>query len=440
MNSVATAVEKVGGVEEEWFFEGEASAFRLVDGVSEYAVDGRWPAERWNKEPFLTRMLVVRPSDPSRFNGTVVVNWNNVSAGESFEPPRSAARLVADGFVLVGVSAQHVGVEGAGASGWAGFQMPALKIDEPSRYRSLSHPGDDYSFDIFTQAGRLLDRDRTEGTGPLEALDVRHVIATGGSQSAARLMGYFNGVHPLESVFDAFLLTVFPNAPCALNAASGAETLPRMGGPNPFALVDWNGHVLRVDLDTPCIVLNSEAEAADCYPNVQPDGNRLRVWEIPGTGHAGMISSEEFDERPAIAGIPHSEVCFGPAKRAAIHLLPKWLEGGSSPPIQPRITRGDDPTWLARDEAGNATGGIRWPDVEAPLAIHRAEARPGGGPFGMGETTPFSDEKIRALYPDHASWFAMYKAAVDHLVDNQVILPDDASDMLNQAEAVEFPA
>lgn len=153
-----------------------------------------------------------------------------------------------------------------------------------------------------------------------------------------------------------------------------------------------------------------------------------------------MISSEEFDERPAIAGIPHSEVCFGPAKRAAIHLLPKWLEGGSSPPIQPRITRGDDPTWLARDENGNATGGIRWPDVEAPLAIHRAEARPGGGPFGMGETTPFSDEKIRALYPDHASWFAMYKAAVDHLVDNQVILPDDASDMLTQAEAVEFPA
>lgn len=235
MNSVATAVEKVGGVEEEWFFEGEASAFRLVDGVSEYAVDGRWPAERWNKEPFLTRMLVVRPSDPSRFNGTVVVNWNNVSAGESFEPPRSAARLVADGFVLVGVSAQHVGVEGAGASGWAGFQMPALKIDEPSRYRSLSHPGDDYSFDIFTQAGRLLDRDRTEGTGPLEALDVRHVIATGGSQSAARLMGYFNGVHPLESVFDAFLLTVFPNAPSALNAASGAETLP-YGRPQPIRI------------------------------------------------------------------------------------------------------------------------------------------------------------------------------------------------------------
>lgn len=31
--------------------------------------------------PFTTRFLVYRPSDPERFNGTVVVCWNNVTAG-----------------------------------------------------------------------------------------------------------------------------------------------------------------------------------------------------------------------------------------------------------------------------------------------------------------------------------------------------------------------
>jgi Alpha/beta hydrolase domain len=438
MNSVAAAVETVGGVEEEWFFQGEASAFRLVGGGSEYPSDGHWAAERWKKEQFHTRMMVVRPSEPTLFNGTVVVNWNNVSAGESFEPPKSAARMVADGFILVGISAQRVGVEGADGASPPGFEMPALKTGDAARYGSLAHPGDDFSFDIFTQAARLVGPDRPGGTGPLEGFDVRHVIATGGSQSAARLMGYFNGVHPLDSVFDGFLLTVFPNAPCALTAATGAATLPRMGGPNPFGLVDWNGHVLRLDLETPCIILNSEAEAADCYPNVQPDGDRLRVWEIPGAGHAGTVSSAEFAGLGAIASLPHSEVCFGPAKRAAIHLLPRWAEGASPPPIQPRIARADDPAMLARDEHGNALGGVRWPELEAPLATHRAEAEPGGFPFGLGQTTPFSAEKIRALYPDHETWFVKYKAAVELLVNGQVILPDDAADMLADAQAADI--
>jgi Alpha/beta hydrolase domain len=438
MGSVVSAIEKVGGVEEEWFFEGDASSFRLVDGGSEYPSDGRWAAERSEQQPFLTRMLVVRPSEATRFNGTVVVNWNNVSAGESFEPAQSAARLVEDGFVLAGVSAQRVGVEGADVAGPPGFEMPALKTGDALRYGALAHPGDDFSFDIFTQAGRLVARDRPGGAGPLEGFAVRHVIATGGSQSAARLMGYFNGVHPLESVFDAFLLTVFPDAPCALNAASAAETLPRMGGPNPFALIDWNGHLLRLDLEAPCIILNSEAEAADCYPNVQPDGDRLRVWEIPGAGHAGTVSSAEFAELGPIAGLPHSEVCFGPAKRAALHLLPQWADGAPPPPVQRRITRGDDPATLARDANGNAIGGIRWPDLEAPLATHRAEAEPGGFPFGLGQTTSFGSEKIRALYPDHASWFAKYKAAVERLVQGQVILPDDAAAMLAGAQAADI--
>jgi hypothetical protein len=30
---------------------------------------------------YRTRILVVRPRDPEQFNGTVVVNWQNVSAG-----------------------------------------------------------------------------------------------------------------------------------------------------------------------------------------------------------------------------------------------------------------------------------------------------------------------------------------------------------------------
>lgn len=439
MSSVAGAVEKVGAIEEEWFIEGTASGFRLAGSATEYRADGRWAAERSSQQTFRTRLLVLRPSDAARFNGTVVVNWNNVSAGEIFEPARSAARLVEDGVVLAGVSAQRIGVEGAGGSGGTGFQMPALKADDPQRYGSLKHPGDDYSYDIFTQAAQLLGPNRPGDPDPLPGFAVSHVVATGGSQSGARLMTYFNGVQPLDSFFDGFLLTVSPNAPCALDAATALESLPRMGGPNPFALLDWNTYLLRDDLITPIIVLNSEAEAIDCYPNTQSDSDHVRVWEIAGAGHAGTLSAEEFAEHRALAGIPHSEICFAAAKRGAVHSLHQWINSGQAPPRQPRIERRTDDPAFARDDHGNAIGGIRWPDLEAPLGTHRAEPEPGGPPFGLGYSTPFSVEKVRSLYPDHAAWFAKYKAAVDHLVDTEVIHPGDAADMYARAETADLP-
>ena len=46
----------------------------------------------------------------------------------------------------------------------------------------------------------------------------------------------------------------------------------------------------------------------------------------------------------------------------------------------------------------------------------------------MGTSTPFPPEKVRALYPDHAAWFAKYRVATERLVETGVFLPDDAED------------
>ena len=51
--------------------------------------------------------------------------------------------------VWVGVSAQSVGVEGGGGA----FDI-SLKVVDPVRYGGLNHPGDDYSYDIFSQAAQ----------------------------------------------------------------------------------------------------------------------------------------------------------------------------------------------------------------------------------------------------------------------------------------------
>ena len=91
-DSVAAEVDSVGGVEEEFLFEGTATQFGLRGG-SAYSTDGRWDAEPMKEAPFRSRMLVVRPGDPDACNGTVIVTWNNVSAGQdNFTVGLAAAR------------------------------------------------------------------------------------------------------------------------------------------------------------------------------------------------------------------------------------------------------------------------------------------------------------------------------------------------------------
>ncbi len=433
MNSVADGVAKVGGAEKEYFFEGTATRYRLAEGVTEYPTDGRWNAEPTDEQPFRTRMLVLRPDDPTRFNGTVIVEWNNVSAGENFFLSRSAPELLKDGFAVVGVSAQLLGVEGVPDT-----PIPSLKSDNPQRYGSMSHPSDDYSYDMFAQAGGLLGPNRPHDIDPLEGLEVRHLIAVGVSQSSARLAGYVNGVHAVTSVYDAFLLVVYPNSPCALNSASAPAELPQTFGPNGFHLLEWYRHVLRDDLEVPIIVLNSESEASECHPNSQPDTDLLRWWEIAGTSHTSVGTFEELEAMGFAVG---TRVSFAPALRGAFHALQRWLVSGRAPQHQPRLLKEGTPPRFRRDEHGNAIDGIQWPDLAAPLATHAAERIEGDGSSLLrGSSIPFPAEKVNELYPDHAAWFAKYQVAVEQLVQAGVILPDDGASLLAKAEGRPLPS
>ena len=440
MCSVADEIEQVGGIEEEYFFEGTATQFVLASGVDEYPTDGRWAVGPADQQPFRTRMLVVRPSDPAAFNGTVIVEWNNVSGGERFLNGLGASKLVQDGFAVVGVSAQFVGVEGSPDHPLAALgQLAALKTDDPPRYETLHHPGDDYSYDIFTQAGQLLGPNRPSDIDPLGGFEVRHLIASGGSQSGARLGAYINGIHLTQPVFDAFLLVVYPNTPCALTQASAPAELPQTFGPNIFHVLDWFTYSLRDDLDVPIIVVNSESEASECDPNHQQDTGLLRWWEIPGTGHTSAYAGpEELEEAASLIG--GTTVSFAPAVRGATHALRSWLDGGVGPAHQPRLFKEGDPPRFPRDEHGNVIGGIRWPDLEAPLGTHAAERLGDDGTSLLrGSSTPFPPEKIHALYPDHSAWIAAYASAVDRLVETGVIVPDDAAMMLARAESRPLP-
>ena len=112
---------------------------------------------------YTTRIVVVMPTDPSKFNGTAIVEWLNVSGGIDapavwFMAHREIAR---EGYAYVAVSAQHVGVEGGDSL--IGANM-SLKAQDPERYAPLRHPGDRFSYDIFSQVGGLVREGASSGS------------------------------------------------------------------------------------------------------------------------------------------------------------------------------------------------------------------------------------------------------------------------------------
>ena len=265
----ATDVAERGYRVEEFQLEGSAGGHQLRPGT-DAAVDGRWEVERYAEAPYRTRILVVRPEHPERFNGTVVVNWQNVSAG--FEHGGPADGELFEGYAWVGVSAQEVGLYGfpPGMDRYGGRGGTPLVEHDPERYGSLHHPGDQASFDIFSQAGHAVGPHRTGTVDPMGGLAVRRLVAMGGSQSAMRLVAYYNAFQRDAAVFDAFLLSVW----------EGRAPRPEEG-----AIAMGVRTTIRTDLATPVVVVNSEFEATHLAGLPITDTEHLRVWEVAGTPH-----------------------------------------------------------------------------------------------------------------------------------------------------------
>jgi len=271
--------EVPGYVVEEFFLEGEATAFRPADGTS-YDDSGHWDAVESRSAPYRTRILVVRPTKPDDFRGTVLLNWQNVTRGfETGAPPPDLAVL---GLAWVGVSAQR-----AGHSGFPGAESVALKGWDPERYATLDHPGDDFSFDIFTQAARVVGPHRrmpSVGPDPMGGLPVTRMLATGTSQSALRLRSYIDAVQPIAHLFDGFFLTLDVGRGAVLDTSETPSQAPLTIPSVPVRIRD--------DLGVPVMVVNSESETLRLHAMRQPDTDHFRLWEIAGSAHISWSPAE----------------------------------------------------------------------------------------------------------------------------------------------------
>ncbi|HEY6532696.1 MAG TPA: alpha/beta hydrolase domain-containing protein [Acidimicrobiales bacterium] len=404
-----------GYVVEEFYLGGTTTAYDLAPGA-DYTEDGRWAAAAGDTRPYLTRILVVRPREPAAFNGTVVLNWQNVSAGYEYgglEPGDEAL----EGYAWVGVSAQEVGIFGFSGRRAMGGGRP-LQVQDPERYGVLRHPGDPGSFEIFAQAARAVGPARTGDVDPLGGLEVQRVIAAGGSQSAMRLVAYANAVHPLDPVVDGFLLTV-----------SEGKAPRLMAGGEDFY---YARTTLRADLATPTVIVNSELEALSVAGLEIDDHETRRIWEVAGTAHGVWPGPATPDSR----GVIPNPLSYQPVAQAALRQLHRWLSAGTPAPHQPRIQSIVEPRAnLVRDSFGNAVGGVRLPDLAVPTHEHRGYAVGTGYPPMFGASQPFTPDELRGLYPSREVFVQRWTDAVDDLVATGALRPEDAGAMKARAES-----
>src|ERR1700722_6296841 len=98
-----------GYLVEERFMSGVARAYRSSTGAARDL-----PAVVSATAAYRTRLVVVRPAEAARFNGTVVVEWLNVTGGTDAAPDWAYLNreIVRRGYAYVAVSAQKAGLLG----------------------------------------------------------------------------------------------------------------------------------------------------------------------------------------------------------------------------------------------------------------------------------------------------------------------------------------
>jgi hypothetical protein len=410
----------VGYTQAEFLVEGTADAYTPAAPLTS---DGHWTVEPTAPADFTTRIVVNRPVRPRDFNGTVIVEWLNVSGGADASPDwiQMHNELIRQGYAWVGVSAQAVG-------------MNSTKGFDPVRYEDLAHPGDSYSYDMFSQAGQAVLDDAATVLGGLRP---RRLLGVGESQSATRLTTYINAVHPLAGVYDGFL--VHSRGPAG--APLSQPPLTAVTTPNPS--------FIRDDLDVPVLVFQTENDLG--LTARQDDTAMFRLWEVAGTAHfdlyglqlgatdTGARASVEawFDSmlHPTAQPIPNftcaTPINSGPQTivlRTAIRALDGWVADGRPPPHSPRFeTISVQPVQYAVDANGNVLGGIRTPAVDAPVAKLNGLGQTGASfCFLFGITVPFTPEQLAALYGDHGGFVSAWVRATRAAERAGFLLPEDA--------------
>jgi len=466
-----TFMSSYGYVEHEFKMSGTTNVYR-ENGI--WGSNGDWGISvSQSNVPYTTRLLVRYPSNPAKFNGTVIFEWTNVTTGGDQDPVWSeiGEEAVRQGYAFVGVTAQKAGMED-------------LVRWDSKRYAGLGDSNDGQSYSIFTQAAEAV---KANSATLLGGLTPKKLIGMGDSQSAFRVDTYVNAFQPITDAFNGFI------------AVGRAVTAAPLG--NGLIATSPFPADIRTSNTAPFIQLNTQGDIVelDAAAARQPDNTDLRTWELPGASHIDAHeASYEVEtiarEEPTVAvpqcifGTPIegtgtaldginqvNNTSLFEVENAALMDMQNWLVNGTAAPHEPSQIS-TIPLYFGlydlvnSNQYGVGNGGIRMPEAEVPTeeysvinfsktteeslnpitlfeelkgafeasetgSISDSELRSAGLCLLSGYFYDLSSSKLKSLYPTSASYAAKIKKEVESDESAGFITPDQAAEAIAIAEA-----
>ena len=357
-----------------------------------------------NGAPYMTRIIIRRPANPTAFSGTVVAEAQH-AGGRSLIFEWSRVSILTRNHVFAEIVHSPNNIQ-------------QLKTFNAERYASMNIAMGQTN-EIIAQFGRWLK----SASGPLAGYDVKRVTLMGTSASSQTVRNYL-GVHADQRmpdggpIFDGYLLT---------------STL----GNSPLPIVDVP--IIQMPTQTEVTMYAAQGNG---YRRADSDapGNRFRLYEVAGMPHNNSRENPAFLNDPCT--LPVTDFPAGAFTALGLNYLIAWIADGRTPPHAPPITVENNA--VAVDEFGNAKGGVRNVYVDVPVATSGVLAK-GKTPAQDrlcqlgGTKVALSDATLKKLYKGSADYQDRVNKRLDALVKEGWFLPEYADDMRKDAAAVRIP-
>lgn len=419
---------RFGYVEEEFLVSGDANVYEYVDDVAQISA----VRVRDQAVPYTTRLLIRRPRDAERFNGTLYLEVLNPTAGWDGDPiwQNTHEYMMRAGAIWAGLTSKPVALDFL-RDKWGRDPFPKR---DSSRYERLEMPRFGQIWDMLSDVAALLKSPGAQ-ENPLAGFPVQRNILTGYSQSVAYQVTYANSFHARERMpdgtplMDGYYLAAGGSAKNINRPTSESESLPP-GDRRNF-----------IDVDVPVVRFQTETEVPRSYRLRQhpPQYPLVRIYEQAGGAHVdqatvdvgGKALARDLGLPSFAAGCdnPVNPVRIGYVQSAMLEIIDQWVRGAAEPPQSRVIDLVDGASGskeIARDAAGNALGGVRLPSMEVPLGSYLPNNAGAGFCFLIGSFVPFDERELARRYPDHQKYVEQVVGAADRAVAERILLQADA--------------
>ncbi len=447
-------------VEEEFFVAGASTLFNYANNPPRSHTDIT-PVQ--TGVPYRTRLIVRRPADPAVFDGNIVVEWWNSTAGFDTAPAwdPSAEFFATRGTIYVGVTNSTTSINFLkGGCRVFGITPPRCG----TRYTSLSLPENGLAFEMMSQIAAMLRSTAGEAIIP-GAYRVQKLFHVGESQQAGSLVTYASAFH-LPGVNDGYFIQSGIN-PRPINFGPRCDDAVAPAFPACTPRLPLPQGRVRSDLAVPVYQVVTQTDFETLGFGVagrQRDTTNFRYYEVAGGGHNTVHRDIEIIPAGLLGPQPVylDDLCANELNTTAdgpVHVSyvfnALWQRmfrqslNGPPPPAGRWLYQTGGV--LKRDQWGNVIGGIRLPAIDVPLARYDSTnvADPSLSPLLQnignlacrlsGSVVPFEPQTLATLYTSKEDYLRKVQISTDRLLTQQFLLRSDAAKIRAAAQRVQFP-